>query len=349
MNEKFKAKGSNLRVSKATVCRILKKYFGKPRKMKRLFCVNNKKKEERIKFCKKILDLKLRGKDIFFTDESQMDCNPFVNEQIRLSPENAQKLKKGDPDALNLLNKDAEKFPKKILIAGGISFYGLSDLIIVEGTMTDFAYGQTLLHYKKNYDEFKLKNKNLIFEQDRASTHTSKANTILANTLFGEENWILCPPTSPDLAYPIESLWANLKKNVKNRNPKDYEELKKFCIEEWNNINPKNYLKNFIKRVKMVLKINGDRLDIWHLEQIRKEEEEEEEEEEENEKDMEEKNIKMPKRTLKRVFNEAHLYNLKRRELADLNKKKIEMNKKYKEKIEKIKQKKIWTMKKKKK
>ena len=81
--------------------------------------------------------------------------------------------------------------------------------------MTDFAYGQTLLHYKKNFDEFKLKNKNLIFEQDRASTHTSKANTILANTLFGQDNWILCPPTSPDLAYPIESLWANLKKTSK--------------------------------------------------------------------------------------------------------------------------------------
>ena len=76
----------------------------------------------------------------------------------------------------------------------------------------------------------------------------------------------------------------------------------------------------------MVLKINGDRLDTWQLEQIRKEEEEEEEEE--NEKDMEEKNIKMPKKTLKRVFNEAHLSNLKRRELADLNKKKIEMTKK---------------------
>ena len=70
----------------------------------------------------------------------------------------AQKLKKGDPDAFNLLNKDAEKFPKKILIAGGISFYGLSDMIIVEGTMTDFDKGQTLLHYKKNYCEFKLKN-----------------------------------------------------------------------------------------------------------------------------------------------------------------------------------------------
>ena len=138
---------------------------------------------------------------------------------------------------------------------------------------------------------------------------------------------------------------GKFKKNVKNRNPKDYEELKKFCIEEWNNINPQNYLKNFLKRVKMVLKIEGDRLDIWHIKQIRKEEEEEE-----NEEDMKEKTMKMPKRTLKRVFNEAYLYNLKRREIADLNKKKIEMNKKYKEKIDKnktkkVKTKKIWPMK----
>ena len=44
---------------------------------------------------------------------------------------------------------------------------------------------------------------------------------------------------------------------------------------------------------------------------------------------MIEKSIKMPKRTLKRVFNEEYLYNLKRREIAELNKKKIEMNKKY--------------------
>ncbi len=42
----------------------------------------------------------------------------------------------------------------------------------------------------------------------------------------------------PDLAYPIETLYANLKK-IKNRNPKDYEKLKQFCIEEWNKINHK--------------------------------------------------------------------------------------------------------------
>ena len=183
-----------------TTCRILNKNMGKPRKIKKVFSINNIKKEKRIKFCNKIKELGLNGKDIFFTDECIMDLSPFVNEKIRLSKENSEKLKKGDPEALNLVSKEAEKYPKQILIAGGISYYGLSDLIIVEGTMTDFAYGQTLLHYKKNFEEFKQKNKNLIFEQDRASTHTSHANTLLANTLFGENNWILCPPTSPDLA-----------------------------------------------------------------------------------------------------------------------------------------------------
>ena len=44
INEKFEKEGRNLRVSKATVCRILKKYYGKPKKMKKLFCTNNKKR-----------------------------------------------------------------------------------------------------------------------------------------------------------------------------------------------------------------------------------------------------------------------------------------------------------------
>ena len=62
--------------------------------------------------------------------------------------------------------------------------------------MTGFVYGQTLLHYKKNFDELKQKNKNWIFES--ASTNTNHANTLLANTLFGENKLILYPVTSPD-------------------------------------------------------------------------------------------------------------------------------------------------------
>ena len=35
---------------------------------------------------------------------------------------------------------------------------------------------------------------------------------------------------------------GKFKKNVKNRNPNDYNQLKQFCIEKWNQINLKNYL-----------------------------------------------------------------------------------------------------------
>ena len=196
MNKIFDKEGRNLTKSHMTT-RFSNKNIGKPRKIKKVFSINNIKKEKRIKFCNKIKELGLNGKDIFFTDECIMDLSQFVNEKIRLSKENSEKLKKGDTEALNLVSKEAEKYPKQILISGGISYYGLSDLIIVEETMTDFAYGQTLLHYKKNFEEFKQKNKNLIFEQDRASTHTNHANTLLANALFGENNWILCPRLHP--------------------------------------------------------------------------------------------------------------------------------------------------------
>ena len=52
------------------------------------------------------------------------------------------------------------------MLAGGISYYGLSDLMVVEGTMNEFAYAQAILLYKKNIEELKKINKNIIFEQD---------------------------------------------------------------------------------------------------------------------------------------------------------------------------------------
>ena len=95
------------------------------------------------------------------------------------------------------------------MLAGGISYYGLSDLIIVEGTMNEFAYAQALLLYKKNVEEFKKIDKNIIFEQDGASCHTSKSNKLLLNLLFGTKGWIQNSPRSPDLAYPIETVRQN--------------------------------------------------------------------------------------------------------------------------------------------
>ena len=63
--------------------------------------------------------------------------------------DNTQKLKKGDPEVLKLMEMEREKFPKSIMLAEGISYYGLSDLMVVEGTMNEFAYAQEILLYKK--------------------------------------------------------------------------------------------------------------------------------------------------------------------------------------------------------
>ena len=43
------------------------------------------------------------------------------------------------------------------MIAGGISASGLSHLILLDGTLNQFAYGQALLYYKEDIDEMKKK------------------------------------------------------------------------------------------------------------------------------------------------------------------------------------------------
>ena len=40
--------------------------------------------------------------------------------------------------------------------------------------MQEFSYSQVLEYYKDNFENFKKQNKNMFFEQDGATSHTSK-------------------------------------------------------------------------------------------------------------------------------------------------------------------------------
>ena len=77
--------------------------------------------------------------------------------------------------------------------------------------MIDFAYAQTLEFYKEKYEDLKKQNENLYFEQDGASCHTSKKIKVLIEKYF-DDKLIQNAPHSQDIAYPIETLWAELKK-----------------------------------------------------------------------------------------------------------------------------------------
>ena len=106
--------------------------------------------------------------------------------------------------------------------------------------------------------------KEIIFEQDGASSHTSKSNLFLLNKLFKKEGWIQNPPNSPDLAYPIERIWGILKPRVKRRDPKSIDEFKKYLLEEWNSIPPtmvQNLCKDYLDKLKKCIEIGGARIE----------------------------------------------------------------------------------------
>ena len=332
INEKLKKNnernknGKLLSISKRQVNNILKEKYGKPLKIKKVFYLNEDSKKKRMEFCKKIVEMeidgkKLEGKNIFFTDETRIDTAPNTsNESIRISSKIKNKIKLGDEEGYKMINRETKKFEPSIIVAGGVSYYGLSDLILLKGTMQEFSYAQALEYYKDNYENFKNINKNIFFEQDGASSHTSKKIKKLLEELFGD-NFIQNAPHSPDIAYPIETLWAELKKKVKERRAKNLDELKQITIEEWNKIPQsfiKNLFKNFIKRCKKIIELNGGRLEPVHLQQIRKEAEKEtkDEEECEDDKNNETKNLK-----LKIVYDKNELIQKAKKEIAFIRKK----------------------------
>ena len=46
MNEKFKEEGKKTRISRTTIAKYLKNHFGTPRKMKKVFSTNDKKRRK---------------------------------------------------------------------------------------------------------------------------------------------------------------------------------------------------------------------------------------------------------------------------------------------------------------
>ena len=63
----------------------------------------------------------MKGTTLFITDETQIDLCNYINDSIRLSKENQEKLKKGRLDVYELITTPKKKFEKSIMEAGGIS------------------------------------------------------------------------------------------------------------------------------------------------------------------------------------------------------------------------------------
>ena len=341
INKMLKINKENMTIHKSTVCRILNKELGRPRKVKRVFFLTDDQKRQRIEFCEKMLKKGIKGGNIFFSDETKIDMGSYFNDSIRLTKENKEKLKKGSQEVYNLINRPQRKFEPSIMVAGGVCSSGLSNLIFLNGAENEFSYAQILFYFKVDIERLKSGNNKIYFEQDGATPHTTESNINLIKRLFGEDPLIQNPPNSPDLAYPIESLWGYIKPRIKKRNPKTLDELKKFTLEEWNNI-PKKIIEktgvNYERRLKKVIEIKGERLEDFHLREIKKEAKADGEILE-DEKALWEEINEDEKLVMKVAYNDKRLNILRNKHIAQLKKNIEKIKRNTRENIHKINQK----------
>ena len=148
------------------------------------------------------------------------------------------------------------------MVAGGITKYGLTNLVFCSGTMNNFSYKQFLLFLKQDMDNIEKKHqlkKKLIFQQDNVSCHKSKDSLEAIEVIFGE-NKIWWPANSPDLS-PIETVWAILKQELSKKQNNNLEDLRNNIIDIWarfpNELCEK-IINEFDTKIRLCQKENGN-------------------------------------------------------------------------------------------
>ena len=114
--------GKPLNISFKTVRNYLKEVYGKPKKIRKVFYLNESQKKKRLEICHKILEREIEPKSIMLTDECRFDLGAYTRDWIRLDSESQKKLKVGDLNVYDLINRLTREFESSIMVAGGISY-----------------------------------------------------------------------------------------------------------------------------------------------------------------------------------------------------------------------------------
>jgi len=159
--------------------------------------VSDKNKCARLKYCLKYQNFNFRK--VLFSDESIFQLNTQYQKVFHVRGQQKSKRRKFNPNS-------------KIMVWGGISYYGKTSLFVVSGTMGSQEYLNLLKKRRREILDIFKKRKIWFFQQDGAPSHRPK---IIKNYI---RRWLTKrllphPPQSPDLN-PIEKIWAQMKKMV---------------------------------------------------------------------------------------------------------------------------------------
>ena len=220
MNNSDRAKAKNLTISPSTVVRYAKSQdWGKTSyKIQSVPLLDGVQRDKRMSVCGKWLRQGFLGDNdkgnflrhsVLWTDESWIQLFPPPNKQNdRVRCEHRE----------DVPVKRSVKFPPKILVAGGMTAGGLTDLHIVpKGKTIDGEYYREEILKKVYFPALKKDgmfpdpSSQAILQQDGATPHTAKLSQDLCDELFPivwkKADW---PGNSPDMN-PVEKTVVYLK------------------------------------------------------------------------------------------------------------------------------------------
>ncbi len=230
-------KGSPL-VSSRTIQRYLKSngWFKLIPKLKPMLTEEHKR--QRVIWCRQHQDT--NWSRVFFSDESTFQF--FSNKFAVWS--------KGKPK-----RKAKPKYSPKLMVWGGISMRGTTNLSVIAGTVDSRVY-QNILN--ENIPTMSaLYPDGYILQQDNARPHTSRTTI----EFFKKYRLVVLkwPAGSPDLN-PIENLWAIMKRKLERAQKRTISEWKAEIEKIWSDIRPdviKSFIESMPRRIQMVIEADG--------------------------------------------------------------------------------------------
>ena len=188
-------------------------------------------------------------RSILWSDESKFEIRHHASRKVwrkdgqRYNPKNTVKTVKHD---------------KSVMIWGCFSYSGVGRLYRIRGTMNKEMYHSILQREMIPSAALLFPHSPWIFQQDNDPKHTARLNqTYLANIGVTVLDW---PAQSPDLN-PIENLWNELDRRLKDRDCNSEDDLFDTLKDGWDSI-PADYMEKLIdsmpRRCAAVIAANGN-------------------------------------------------------------------------------------------